>query len=850
MSLVSNNNIRSCLHLVLREYRFYKIKNLLLALAVLSLTLLYTVVLYMGDVIQNAYLKSYQIAYGSSYHITVTGINELQAQMIKYHPYVKNSAYVEIVGLVTDEALEYRNLQLAIVDQQYANTTGTTPTVGNMPTKPNEIALDTLTLDELNLPYEIGTRVELELTEGASVQKGIFTLSGYWYGTNNFTESYAWITTAYKDNLAEKAYPLTLGLTLHRPADLQKQAQEITSELNIGEVDFTVNLAYNSARIQKANSKALPYYVCILFVLACGFLMIINIFQGSSPERNQLMIQIKSLGMTPRQICWFISLHTLILGLVAIPLGLVLGLGIVYLIAPTLVFTLTNIQLDTGIIETWPLLLSALLSLSTALAAAFAASRRFIFRTPTEIRILISPRRILKRSDKEQKVTLLYLALTSIKMQKASLLVTAVSLFVAVLLLCSTYIRYISYDMVYYLTGTKTSDYRLLDRSSNEDFMRYNEKAGNIRFEIVEQLRQHPAVKELAYLLSKETRQYADAELQGIITDFYNGMVSATRQVSRKSTMEYHPDWMSGYETFEKTGEYSSILYGTEGIALEYFLNQGVLSGEFDAEKFATGEYVIALGAASSTWISGAPAGHIVSISGRKYSVMMTVQSTGLYPFGLDSKQSAFSLNYILPSKVLLELFPETNIRQVEINVFPDKKDSFEQALKTYTSESGISVKYADDKKNSFQDSIFVAVSVQFLIGLLLLMISLLNFTHVLITKMLMAKKDYAFFQSLGMGFHQIRKMLLYEGLIQAGALLLAVVPLATLLLRIGMPYYYDSDYAYTNKFDWAVTYQFSMLPIWFIAFLILTLSIVVTQIHLNSIKKKSVAEQLRNTTS
>ena len=54
-----------------------------------------------------------------------------------------------------------------------------------MPVQENEIALDTITLDKMGLPYELGQEITLQWRKdlnGEEITTSTFTLSGYWDG--------------------------------------------------------------------------------------------------------------------------------------------------------------------------------------------------------------------------------------------------------------------------------------------------------------------------------------------------------------------------------------------------------------------------------------------------------------------------------------------------------------------------------------------------------------------------------------------------------------------------------------------------------------------------------------------
>ena len=90
----------------------------------------------------------------------------------------------------------------------------------------------------------------------------------------------------------------------------------------------------------------------------------------------------------------------------------------------------------------------------------------------------------------------------------------------------------------------------------------------------------------------------------------------------------YDPYGAEQMQTAIETGDATAVFYGVDGIALEKAVQEKyLLDGTFDAEAFATGEYVIAVGPAmgQEEAADGIPApfvGSTVELDGVSYKVM------------------------------------------------------------------------------------------------------------------------------------------------------------------------------------------------------------------------------------
>ena len=214
---------------------------------------------------------------------------------------------------------------------------------------------------------------------------------------------------------------------------------------------------------------------------------------------------------------------------------------------------------------------------------------------------------------------------------------------------------------------------------------------------------------------------------------------------------------------------------------------------------------------------------------------------------GRNSKDTAFSLNYLMPPQALRALFPDIPVRQINFNLPKEYRKAVEEVLKPYEEQGEIFVERRTERVREFSRDTFVAISVQLVIGLFLLLIAVLNYGNVMLSRMILRKKSFALYQGLGMSASGVRRMVLYEGLFYSIGSMLSVFPAVALFLQYIMPKYYESDAAYVHSIDWAVSYEFSVLPLLFIGILLLFLSVFLPQACLTGMEKESITERLRS---
>ncbi len=272
--MLANNNLKICRTLVKREFRFHRVRSLLLVIAAALVTALYTFVFLMGTAVEEAYLLSYEYNYGSTSHILYTGLTEGQADAVAENAGIKSTVRLSTIGQLTDPMVGQRLIKLAVTDRDYAETVLSLPTTGKMPEEKYEIALDEFTMNSLGIAHELGTPVSLQWTDPeGTAHTTDFTLCGWWESSTNFTEACAWITEGTARSLVPgyrdaDAHNVTLGVTLHQPRNLGQAAQEILDTQGVSGVSFTTNLSYNQALMD--NSRKTGFWERYLLLRLCA----------------------------------------------------------------------------------------------------------------------------------------------------------------------------------------------------------------------------------------------------------------------------------------------------------------------------------------------------------------------------------------------------------------------------------------------------------------------------------------------------------------------------------------------------------------------------------------------------
>nr|WP_300912459.1 FtsX-like permease family protein [uncultured Acetatifactor sp.] len=808
------------------------------------ITGLYSFTFLLGSSVENAYLLNYEYRYGSTSHILYQGLTPHQAEKLAQHPNVKSTVRISALGQLSDEMMGVRSVKLAVTDRDYARSVLSVPTTGRLPEKAGEIALDEFTMDSLGVLHELGAPVSLQWTDSRGGGHSTdFTLCGWWASPTNFTEACAWVTAECAAGLLP-GYPdtasVTMGVDLWQPKELERQAQQIMADQGVSQVAYTTNLAYNEARMEMAGKQATPFYIPALVVLLCGFLMIYSIIHVAMDQDTRLFAGLKTLGMTPRQIRWFLLEKAGLLSLFGLLPGWLIGFGIHYLVTPRIV---TGMEQNPAIYflswETFAL--AALSAFGTVVLAYFLPAVRTGGRMPTQMLRNLEERVPKGRGRSSTgKVGILRLALRSLWRNKGRTILSLLSLLLSLLLLCSTWIRYTSYDEDLYLNGMSPWDYTIEDGSAASTVQRYNPNNRAITEQIVGALRGRSEVLEVSVLKSKEVELRASDGLRQRIVDFYNEPYDET--MTRRESQAAYPDWCAGLDCLEQTGSYYGIVIALEDAYLRYVLdNCPITSGGFDAEQFADGRYVVAAGAYVEG-VSSPAAGETVELGGERLSVLASVMGDTSFLSGSNSLESSFHLTYFVPLSLFDRLFPDEGIRQLAVNIDHDGQEEFEHYLSSYKQSlnRGISVRMRSDYQEVFQNARLNECLPKLIVGIVLMAIGLLNFANMLVTKTMVRRKEFAVYQSLGMTSGQLRWLLLTEGLLHGVLLTVILLPVTFSVTWFGMPM------VFSRLNTWCMTYHYTLAPLWAALPFMLFLAAAVPLMCCRFIEKGSITERLR----
>lgn len=335
-----------------RSFKANKTRNLVAILAIVLTTLMFTSLFVLSQsMVKNLQEMNFQQA-GYNSHLTFSSLTDAEMDKITAHEAVKDWGKSIVIGVAENEELTGRQVEIRYADENYAASAFSMPTTGKLPVSENEIALDTITLDKMGLPYELGQEITLrwrkDLTS-TDYTTSTFVLSGYWDGNSAAMASMAWVSQAFVEkecagisqaDQRDNGQFFGMGM-LHVNVGsskyLEQTAEQILTDTGLTGISYGTNMAYDSTMNQNILKEVIPMLICMVLVFASGYLIIYNIFQISVATDIRFYGKLKTLGTSKKQLKKMIYGQANRLSLIGIPIGLIFGYVLGTVLVPMLI---------------------------------------------------------------------------------------------------------------------------------------------------------------------------------------------------------------------------------------------------------------------------------------------------------------------------------------------------------------------------------------------------------------------------------------------------------------------------------------------------------------------------------
>lgn len=841
---------------VLKQRLFQKNKgrNLVAVLAILMTTMMFATLFTLAQSMSENLVEMTFRQTGYDAQVSFKSITSEQAKMLANHPDVKDVGESTVLGLAENKALSGKQVEIRWADESYASHSFCMPTTGHLPEKENEAALDTLTLKRLGVEPKLGETVTLEWRKDlsdpeAETVSSTFTLSGFWEGNESVYASMAWVSNAYMDTMLENgAESIKDGnvfgmhmaqVTLHNDRKIENTMEQVLSDIGLTDLEYHVNLAYSPEMGATALQETLPMYLGMVLVFLAGYLIIYNIFQISVTADVQFYGKLKTLGMTTKQIKKLIFGQTNLLCLIGIPAGLLLG----WLLGMVLVPAFTGIIEGESRVSASPVIFigSAVFAWLTVLISCLRPARLAGKVSPVEaLRMNDADGKSKKSKRKKEQTSLASMAWANLGRNKKRTITVICSLTLGLVLLSCFYAKNAAFDMEKYLANLTIADFELSDVTSEDYIGGYDPKGDTLNETLVETLESFDGVESTGHQYSAQFTWKMDEQTAKNLQGFY--------------TEEMLADWStydpSGAEEFHKavdTGEMSAVIFGMDGIPLEAVTQEAyIMEGTFDAEAFASGNYVLAVGPAIEQdevypFLPAPSVGSTIELEGKSYEVMAVVYP--LMPIDDGASEmgapASMEMHFILPTDAFQAQWPENTLRRLFVNVDDGHVDKMQEWIETYMEHEDSSLPVASRKTmaEQYERETRSSAVMGNAISIIIALVGVLNFINSMVTAIVSRRREFAMIQSVGMTKRQLCRMLVYEGLYYAGITLAASYLISAVAVGVGIRAMVEGGFT---------TFHFTLLPLMICTPILLIFAILIPYLCFKNLEKQSIVERLR----
>ena len=829
-------------------------RNLVAVLAILLTTMMFTTLFTLSQSMSQNLIEMTFRQTGYNAEASMRGLSEEQADLIANHPDVEELGRSIVLGLAENRELSGRSVEIRWANDPYAQHSYALPTTGHLPQAADEIALDTLTLDRLGIPHELGAPVTLEWRKDSSdpdaeTIRADFTLCGFWEGNQSSYSSMAWVSRVYADKMTggvlstdpNQIFGLYMvQVNLYSDQNIEETMERVLADTGLSELEYSVNLAYSPEMGAVAAQENLPMYLGMGLVFIAGYLIIYNIFQISVTADVQFYGKLKTLGTTTRQLKKLIYNQANRLCIVGIPVGLILG----WLLGTVLVPVLMGSMEGTAVVSASPMIFigSALFAWATVLISCLR---------PACLAGKISPIEALRMSDADSgskkkvkrhrgSASLSSMAWDNLWRNKKRTVTVICSLTLGLVLLSGFYAKNAAFDIEKYLADLTIADFTLSDSSSEDYLNGYDPHGTTLTGELVSAAESQQGLEAVGHQYSAQIDwQMDEATLQNVAA-FY----TEERLADWES---YDPAGAQALRDALSSGRASATLYGLDGIPLDTITQQQYLmEGSFDAAAFASGDYILAVGPSvepgeSYPVLPTSPVGSVVELNGRSYTVMAIVYPlnpvTQLAP--QQGENGKFALSFILPTAVFREQWPDHTLRQLFLNTDDSHIESMQAFLDEYMASTnpGLPVTSRQTMAEQYQTQTRSSAVMGNAVSVVIALVGVLNFINSMVTAIVSRRREFAVMQSVGMTKKQLCRMLVNEGLYYAGLTLLFSYLISAFAVGVVVRAMVEGGFT---------TFRFTLLPLVACTPVLVFFAVLIPYLCFRNLEKHSIVERLR----
>lgn len=770
--MIRVNNRQVVREVAMITYRGNRKRNLLSVFAMVLTTFMIAVVTSLGVSYWNTIEERQLRMEGMDYDVELTEPRDDQVEA------VRSMEEVEYAGLCVKCALieEYQGKLLDRARLYWVDETCWEKQIipalekcsGSYPKKENEIMLSVRLLKAMGIEnprigmeipvtyYTLGEK-NAEGEESLDSQETIekeFTLCGFYSDYTGRSRGY--VSKAFYETTGVKQTDFTQGtlkITLKNSLYSAKKLDEMSRGLDLRSNQVLIG---DPQLIESFLKMAAVLFGMLLMIFASGYLFIYNTMYISISKDIRYYGQLKTLGMTSRQLGQVVYTQVAVNSLMGIPAGLLAAVFVTKKAVPG-VLMLINPELGSYDIVTagaWIFLLAGGFSLFTNLFSSRKPARIAGDCSPVEaMRCLTSSVKIGNSSGRED-ISLISMAFLNMLRDKKQAAVIFLSFVIGISVFCvmNGYVR--ENDAKHILNESSSWDMEIVNQTTLE------EERQIFTEDLISGIKNIPGVRTVGKVFSAQAKV---AGAQEVFGEYFKELYG-----TRYAPGNYEEDM----EKYRKNPS-ESFLADAGFIAIDeesfYELNES-LGNSVEPQAFFQGEVAVATkiftegddGMTGKTVRFTLPQG---KEPGQEHSIRIgAVDTQGIYNPATFSRGLAPDL--IVSEKYARELLGQLYVEKIRIAYEKsyDKKTE-EKVKELLAGESQISFDSRIENYEEMRESETQAKVLGYGIGGVVAALALLNYLNMLAASVVNRSREFGILESIGMTTGQIRCMLRIEGL-------------------------------------------------------------------------------------
>ena len=298
---------------------------------------------------QNSMIENTKKSVGN-YHIHIDETASEVATKFKQMQKIEKVGISQTIGASDYETQIYakQGIRIEAYDETSLFNRDISIIEGRLPKNEKEILISSYLVNNMNEPVKIGDKLTLDVQkvkltiyndgkdsvlEPDGVEKVVYTITGIIKQTRQEASSSNAYIAITKLEQIEEARPCEVTILLKNPKEENAFYQALMNTNLANHVSENSELLLWQGATNEMNEKSqmeLIGILSIIIVVAITIILIRNSFQISISERMKEFGTLISIGANSKQITKIVLLEGIIYAIISIPIGLILGIGIVF----------------------------------------------------------------------------------------------------------------------------------------------------------------------------------------------------------------------------------------------------------------------------------------------------------------------------------------------------------------------------------------------------------------------------------------------------------------------------------------------------------------------------------------